>query len=594
MLCAHCGAETPASPCSACGAEPLLEGRYRLVGLLGQGAQGTTFRALGPEGEVAIKELPVGRTQDPGQRARLEREAAVLGQLRHPAIPRLHESFWSGQGRGRCLYLVQERVEGQDLESWIEGHRSSEAEVVALMGELCDILEWLHGRSPPVLHRDLKPANVLRSPDGRLHLVDFGSVREALRDPDFGGSTTAGTFGYMAPEQLVGDASPRSDLYSLGALAVRLLTRQAPASLLDRAGRMDWRRHAVVSGGMAALLDALLSPDPAARPASAADVKARLEAITRGEASAPVRTWGQPVDAPVPSAGVARAADLLQRSLSTDGELVATERGHRWVELGGRVSVELQAGSQGLVAMPEHNSTPVRMALLAAAAGLVGMGGLGWLALVSEALAATKVVALEAMGLLMVLALLATPVLSHLGRRRRVQAALLAAGAQVAPPIRERVSEPITQILAEQPSVALAQRLAGRIELELGLGGELRPLGEGWRWRSRDGGRRITALLRPGRHGGSELTVGESHAGLAGGLFGGFVGSLGGFIGLGVGIPMLLHSALLGGLWLGLVLPLSLLLPWLIFNRVRRRHRQELERALEGAAPLRQLKTDGE
>jgi len=140
MLCAACGADTDAAPCGSCGADPKLDDRYQLDRVLGQGAQGTTFAATGPDGAVAVKELPVGRGADPGQLVRLQREAVILGQLTHPAIPRLRETFFSGAGRARCLYVVQDQVEGVDLERWIDGHRTSEAEVVAILLELCDVL----------------------------------------------------------------------------------------------------------------------------------------------------------------------------------------------------------------------------------------------------------------------------------------------------------------------------------------------------------------------------------------------------------------------------------------------------------------------
>jgi serine/threonine protein kinase len=429
MLCAACGAPADAAPCGACGAAPRLDGRYQLSEVLGQGAQGTTFSATGPDGAVAIKELPVGRGADPGQLARLQREAVILGQLSHPAIPRLRETFFSGEGRARCLYVVQDQVEGVDLERWNDGHRTSEAEVVALLLELCDVLGWLHDRSPPVLHRDLKPANVIRTPDGALRLVDFGSVRAALRDPDLGGSTVAGTFGYMAPEQMVGDASPRSDLYSLGALAVRLLTRQQPASLLDRSGKMQWRAHARVGAGLAALLDDLLATEPAARPRSAGAVADRLRAIERGEAPTEppaleperlpveaVAAGPRPVLERAPDAQAERVADLLQRGLERDGQLVPTAGGWQWVDLSGRVAVDLDGDR--IAARPRFQAAPIVAAVALAALFMAVAGGGAIWALVAGALVAKKAVSLAMMAVVLGVAGAAGPVMADLGRRR--------------------------------------------------------------------------------------------------------------------------------------------------------------------------------
>ena len=81
---------------------------------------------------------------------------------------------------------------------------------------LLGVLDYLHGRAPPVIHRDIKPSNVLLRPDGTPALIDFGGMR-AWQPAGAAGATVVGTFGYMAPEQAAGQATPASDLYALGA-----------------------------------------------------------------------------------------------------------------------------------------------------------------------------------------------------------------------------------------------------------------------------------------------------------------------------------------------------------------------------------------
>jgi len=296
MFCATCGAETEASPCVRCGADPLLDGRFRLEGILGQGAHGTTWRATDGEGPaVAIKELPL-RLGAPAKLVQLfEREADVLQQLTHPGIPDYLDHFVRGHGRQRAMYLVMRFVEGQSLEVRLRGHRFDEREVLGVMDGVLEVLEYLHDRSPPVIHRDIKPANVLLEGD-RLVLIDFGSVRDALRDEDLGGSTVAGTFGYMAPEQFAGDATPATDLYGLGALAVALLTRTQPQALQDRQQHIRWRHLANVSEAAADLIDRLLSMEPADRPASAGAARAEVWRVLSGEAAP--RPAPGPVDPP--------------------------------------------------------------------------------------------------------------------------------------------------------------------------------------------------------------------------------------------------------------------------------------------------------
>ena len=231
MICARCEQPTPSAPCSACGEDPLLGGRWALESLLGQGASGTTWAASatldagGAPAErerVAIKEISLRGRAAGKARELIEREVRILRELDHPGVPSYRGHLTAGEGRGRALYLLQELIPGQTLSAEMETRRYSEPEVLGVVEELLEILRYLHGRSPPVVHRDVKPANVMRRPDGSLCLIDFGAVRDALKG-DLGGSTVAGTFGYMAPEQFAGDASPASDLYGVGALAVALL-----------------------------------------------------------------------------------------------------------------------------------------------------------------------------------------------------------------------------------------------------------------------------------------------------------------------------------------------------------------------------------
>ncbi|MES2644703.1 MAG: serine/threonine-protein kinase [Myxococcota bacterium] len=279
-LCAACGDPTREDPCSSCGASPLLVGRFRLVGTLGQGRSGTTFRAIRVEdgAVVAVKEMPLRGADSAKARALFQREARVLRQLAHPNIPRHIEDFVAGRGKHATIFLVEELVEGMDLAREMEGRRYDEGAVLDVLLGLLPILVYLHGLSPPVIHRDLKPRNVMRRADGQLVLLDFGAVRDALVDSELGGSTVAGTFGYMAPEQFRGDATAASDLYGLGALAIALLTRREPNTLVDTTGHVRWKAHVEVSPGLSALLDRLLDREMDRRPRSAGVV---LEEVRR-------------------------------------------------------------------------------------------------------------------------------------------------------------------------------------------------------------------------------------------------------------------------------------------------------------------------
>ncbi|MBI2374596.1 MAG: serine/threonine protein kinase [Deltaproteobacteria bacterium] len=291
FLCAGCGETTTSEPCSACGANPLVDGRYALLDVLGSGGVGTTYRALHrPDGKiVALKEAPYRRATDLKMLELFEREAKVLRELSHPAIPKYLDHFVFGQGRHRALYLAQELITGKTLEEDIEKKRGNEASVRATLVQVLDVLEYLHGLAPPVIHRDIKPSNLMRASDGSIRVLDFGSVRDVIKDPRLGGSTVTGTYGYMAPEQFQGIATAATDLFALGVTALVMLTREAPQELFDPLGRGRWTERVSISPAFKQLLEHLVARDPDDRLGSAREVKRILLDIDAGRDPFPRR-----------------------------------------------------------------------------------------------------------------------------------------------------------------------------------------------------------------------------------------------------------------------------------------------------------------
>jgi hypothetical protein len=272
QFCASCGEQTAEQPCTECGADPRLDGRYALRELLGQGSHGMTWRADGPTGACAVKVINLGHGLKPDAQRVLDREVAVLRQLSHPRIPALLDDFDTRSGMTRYRCIVQAFIDGPHLLDELKTTRHTPRQAMAIIAEVAEILVYLHGLSPPIIHRDIKPQNLIRrGSDGRLVLIDFGSVRDTLVGT-LGGTMSVGTVGYMAPEQITGDVQPASDLYALGALAVHLLTRQPPRLTHDPSDPIRWQRPPGLSEEIAALVDALLLPDPARRPASASAV----------------------------------------------------------------------------------------------------------------------------------------------------------------------------------------------------------------------------------------------------------------------------------------------------------------------------------
>ncbi len=259
IVCVRCHNESDqADTCAECGRPARLDDRYELVGKLGHGASGFTWRAreLREDREVAIKELSFRRLTDMKSFDLFQREAQVLEGLSHPGIPAYYDDTSLESDGQVSFFLIQELIDGEVLRP---GNRWSEREILALLEELAEVLVYLSGENPVVMHRDIKPDNIMRRGDGRFVLIDFGSTRVALGDT-VGGSTTAGTFGYMAPEQLRGVATPASDIYGLGATAVALLTGQDASQVIDLANPGSWRRLIQVDDGLLKLLEEMLNP----------------------------------------------------------------------------------------------------------------------------------------------------------------------------------------------------------------------------------------------------------------------------------------------------------------------------------------------
>ncbi len=249
--------------------------RYQVMDPLGSGSQGHTYRAIDREtgAEVAVKVLSLKGATEWKAFELFEREAKVLAGLRHPGIPRYRDHFASEDSGD--YFLVMDLVEGRSLaEQMGQPGSFDEPRLRKLMLGLLDILAYLHGLTPPVIHRDIKPANVIVDARDCVHLVDFGGVRVATRLE--GGSTMIGTFGYMAPEQLHGDAGPAVDLYALGATIVALATGRAADELPHEGLAIDLDQLELPTS-LRPVLARLLEPDPRQRARSVTEVRALLD-----------------------------------------------------------------------------------------------------------------------------------------------------------------------------------------------------------------------------------------------------------------------------------------------------------------------------
>jgi serine/threonine-protein kinase len=265
----------------------ILQSRYRLLNLLGQGGFGRTYLVedQGRFNELcALKELnpPQGDYAFGKSKELFQREAQILHQIEHPQIPKFRATF----EEDHRLFLVQDFVEGKTYREILDNRRTrgfvfAEKEVVDLMQKILPILTYLHGKG--IIHRDIAPDNImLRDRDQLPVLIDFGVVKDIatrLQTPEtLKQSTTVGKLGYAPIEQMqTGNAYPNSDLYALAVTAIVLLTGREPQELLDdNTMTWHWQRWCQVSPGFAQVINRMLSYTPAQRFSSATDVSGSL------------------------------------------------------------------------------------------------------------------------------------------------------------------------------------------------------------------------------------------------------------------------------------------------------------------------------
>ncbi|MCG6134166.1 MAG: protein kinase [Nostoc sp. LLA-1] len=268
----------------------ILQNRYRIIQILGQGGFGRTYLAEDQRrfNELcAIKELIPSTEADTWEKAKelFQREASILYQIEHSQVPQFRERFEQDQR----LFLVQDYVAGQNYRTLLGerlaiGQTFTEAEVLQLIRSLLPVLEHIHSRG--IIHRDISPENIiLRNSDTKPVLIDFGVVKELatrLQSPDSTEPiTTVGKLGYAPSEQMqAGQAYPSSDLYALAVTGIVLLTGKEPPDLFDDTQlTWNWQRWVRVNPQFAHVLNRMLNHLPSDRYASAVDVAQALQVI---------------------------------------------------------------------------------------------------------------------------------------------------------------------------------------------------------------------------------------------------------------------------------------------------------------------------
>jgi serine/threonine protein kinase len=242
----------------------ILQDRYRVIRQLGRGGMGTIFEAIDERvnRSVVLKKASFDSEE---RRADFKREAQLLANLRHPALPKVSDHFEERGGQ----YLVMDFIPGNDLAELLRllGRPFPLTDVLRWADELLKVLEYLHSYSPPILHRDIKPANLKLSRDGEIFLLDFGLAKGAagqmptivpnaksipgytpnyapleqiLRaDKQFAEYISIDALSIRNAEEveriLQSETTVRSDLYALGTTLYHLITNEVPCNAVRRA-----------------------------------------------------------------------------------------------------------------------------------------------------------------------------------------------------------------------------------------------------------------------------------------------------------------------------------------------------------------------
>jgi serine/threonine-protein kinase len=244
---------------------------------------------------VALKLLAENLSADQGLRERFVREARLAARLSSPNIVQV---FDFGEQDGRP-YLVMEYVEGQSLAETVRAQGKLPAEEVAdIAQQVCAGLAHAHEHA--LVHRDLKPGNLLRRDDGCVKIADFGIARaaESTRLTQIG--TVLGTATYLSPEQAAGaEATPASDLYTLGVTLYELLTGSPPYRIESLAELASVQRDGAIQPPdappeLAHAVMWCLATDPARRPRSAAELGQAVGGAPTQPVTAPTRAVPRP------------------------------------------------------------------------------------------------------------------------------------------------------------------------------------------------------------------------------------------------------------------------------------------------------------
>jgi serine/threonine-protein kinase len=332
-------------------------GRYVFGDLIATGGMGEVYRATDTalDRPVAIKLLKPEYADDPVNRARFDSEARHAAALHPPHVAAVYDVGEMPTATGLVRpYLVMELVDGQPLSNLLkDGRPLDPAAVRDLLGQAGDALAAAHRAG--IVHRDVKPANLLVTPDRDIKVTDFGIARAASSSAITGTGQVMGTPQYLSPEQARGEqASPASDVYSLGVVAFECLTGHRPFQKDTAVATALAHLHdpipplpASVPADLAAVVTRALAKDPHERYPDAAAFTAALRGVGGNRTGTPAA--GIPIPVRQPDAATTQVVPAIGPLAETNPPSEYAE-GRSWLNIALVVFLVLAVAAVAIVA----------------------------------------------------------------------------------------------------------------------------------------------------------------------------------------------------------------------------------------------------
>ncbi len=263
----------------------LLHERYQILRVIGKGGMSTVYQARDVvEGRLlAIKDIArSGKEDHAAIESTLVTEGKLLKSLSNRHLPKIYDII---EQEDR-FQLVMDYIEGESLDKVLARQGAQPVDMVLSWGlQICEVLDYLHSQPIPIIYRDMKPANLILQPDGQLMMIDFGTARTQKLGVNMEADTTClGTAGFAAPEQFggIGQSTPRTDIYCLGATLYNMVTGHSPCDPPRGIQKLEKWDPALKDAPISYIIYKCTRNDPAARYQTAKELHEALKKARLG------------------------------------------------------------------------------------------------------------------------------------------------------------------------------------------------------------------------------------------------------------------------------------------------------------------------